>query len=147
MSSDAAGPGNGLSRFLPRALQSEKLRQFVKYGVSGGSAVLVHFLVLTALVELTGLDATIATGIGFLVGCVVNYSIQHKWVFAASGNHRQFVLRYTGVTAATFFLNLAIFHGLHALLGWWYVIAQAVATVLVFLVNFEINRRFTFKAT
>ena len=76
---------------------------------------------------------------------MVNYAIQHRWVFNADGNHRQFAFRYAWVTSATFVLNLLVFEALYAGLRMWYVGAQAVATVVVFVANFEINRRFTFR--
>ena len=119
--------------------------QFVRYGISGGSAVGLHFLVLVVLVEWTVLNPTIATTVGFLAGCVVNYTLQHRWVFGANGNHQRFLLRYIGVTPCTVAFNAALFHALQAWLGVWYPLAQAVATGVVFLVNFEINRHYTFR--
>jgi putative flippase GtrA len=119
-------------------------RQFVKYGFAGATAVLVHFLVLAALVEWFSVHATLATGVGFVVGCLVNYALQYRWVFGATGAHRALATRYALVTSVTFVLNILLFHALLTGFYMWYGLAQAIATIVVFLVNFEINRRYTF---
>ena len=127
-----------------RARIPVSIRQLIKYGFAGGSAVVLHFAVLTGLVEILAVNPTMATAAGFVAGCVLNYALQHRWVFRADGRHITFARRYALVTAATFVLNVALFHALHAVVGLWYVLAQVIATVVVFLVNFEINRRYTF---
>ena len=122
-----------------------KFRQFVKYGLSGGLAVAVHFAILWVLVEIVSANPTFATSVGFLSGCAANYVLQHRWVFRAGGAHRVLVGRYAAVTSATFVLNVGLFHLLVAGFEVWYLASQFVSTAVVFLANFEINRRFTFK--
>ena len=52
--------------------------------------------------------------------------------------------RYTLVTLAMLLVNLLIFWFLNEQLGIYYFIAQIVATGIVVILNFTINRRWTF---
>ena len=119
--------------------------QLVKYAIAGTLAVVVHFVTLAFLVEVAGLVPLVSTTVGFLLGCAVNYMLQHLWVFAATGNHATFLSRYIVVTAITTTMNVALFHLLFSIVSLWYLFAQAISTIVIFLVNFEINRRFTFR--
>ena len=118
--------------------------QFVRYFISGGSAVLLHWLILIGLVELFAVSPMVATAIGFVVGFLLNYSLLQSWVFETSGNHRLFLMRYVVVTCITFVLNMGLFWLLYESMSINYSIAQVIATGVVFLVNFLINRSFTF---
>jgi putative flippase GtrA len=130
---------------MDAALTSGMHRQFAKYFISGVIALIAHLLVLTALVELLNVRPLVATGAGFMVGVCVNYVGQHAWVFRASGRHAVLFPRFAVVTFATFAANIALFHLLHDIIGLWYVAAQLVATAVIFVVNFLINRYYTFR--
>ena len=119
--------------------------QLVKYVVSGSIAASVHLGVLVALIELARLDATLSSAIGFLAALLVNYSLQYKWVFSSGGSHLVRGLRYIFVTALTLLVNVLLFWILHEKLAIWYPGAQIIAIGVVFLVNFYLNRRFTFR--
>lgn len=120
-------------------------RQLFLYLLSGGTAMLVHLAVLTGLVEWWALNPGLATGIGFCAGCVVNYLLQHRLAFEAGDAHRASFPRYVGVTAFTLSVNTLLFWLLHDRLALPYLLAQCAATVLVVGLNFQINRKFTFR--
>jgi putative flippase GtrA len=119
-------------------------QSLVRYFISGVSAVALHFLVLACLVEIAGLHSTIATTIGFVTGSLLNYTLQYYWAFAASTNHAQSLTRYALVTATTAGLNALLFWLLTQRLGVHYLASQALVTAVIFLINFEVNRRYTF---
>ncbi len=120
------------------------LRQFAKYFLSGCLALAVHLAVLALLVELFATPAVIATAAGFAVGLVVNYAIQHAWVFGVAGAHERYFVRYVLITIVTFVLNIGLFWVGHHVIGLWYPVAQIVATGIVFILNFGINKLYTF---
>jgi len=67
----------------------------------------------------------------------------------ASGNGRAISVRdflYLAVTLVTLTLNTAVFWSLHVQFEWSYLLAQLLATGVVFLINFQINRLYTFKS-
>lgn len=120
------------------------LRQFARYFISGCLALAVHLAVLALLVELFAIPAIAATAAGFVVGLVVNYAIQHAWVFRVDGEHERFFVRYVLITIVTFILNMVLFWVGHQVIGLWYPVAQIAATGIVFVLNFGINRLYTF---
>ena len=119
--------------------------ELFRYGVAGCVAATVHLAVLTQLIEFIGVAATVASGVGFVVACAVNYLLQHYWVFRARGPIGFFLPRYIFITAATLCLNLCLFWVLHAFFGVWYLVAQVISIGTIFLINFCLNRRFTFQ--
>jgi putative flippase GtrA len=119
--------------------------QFARYFVSGGAAFLIHLATLSALVELFAVPAVVATGIGFIVALCANYTVQHTWVFKANGGHKTRFTRFVLVTVVTFALNIALFRLLNEVLGVWYLLSQIVASGVLFIVNFFVNRHYTFE--
>ena len=83
------------------------LAQFTRYGIAGGAAVGVHLTVLVVLVELAGTPAVIASLVGFACATLVNYALQHRYVFSRSSGHRLYFPRYMAVTLVTMTLNTA----------------------------------------
>lgn len=121
------------------------ISQAGRYCVAGGLALGTHLLVLVALVELFDLPKYLASLVGFLCAVPVNYLFQHSFVFGQSQNHAVFFSRYIGVTAAAALLNTVLFAGLVRLELMPYPAAQILVTMIVFVVNFIVNRSFTFK--
>lgn len=119
--------------------------QFIRYFIGGLTALLVHLLCLAMLVEWFNIAPTIASGIGFIVATIVNYTLQHRWVFGVAGGHRVFFSRYIAVTLSTFTLNIVLFWIIHQLLGVAYLLTQIVVTGSIFILNFIINRSYTFR--
>ena len=119
-------------------------KSIFRYFVAGGLAAALHIAILALLVEFIHLNATLATTVGFVVASVFNYSLQYHWTFSATGSHILHFPRYCVVTSITVLINAGAFWTLNAALGVPYIIAQLVTTGLIFLLNYEVNRRFTF---
>ena len=109
-------------------------------------AAAAHFCALWLLVEFCGANATAASAIGFCVATVVNYSLQYHWTFRASGPHSTLFWRYLAVSTTMLGVNTALFWTLCKVVGMHYLVAQIVATGAVVVLNFTINRRYTFVA-
>jgi putative flippase GtrA len=122
----------------------EALGQLGKYVISGGTAVLVHMLLLLGFVELLGLHKVLATTIGFAVGSAVNYTLQYHFVFRSTCPHLHSAFKYVVVTTAMLGLNSLLFWVLITSLALWYMAAQALTISIIFLLNFLVNRSFTF---
>jgi putative flippase GtrA len=119
--------------------------EFAKYFVGGCFALAVHLLILATLVELLNANPLVATSIGFIVALCVNYLVQHTWVFGFAGTHKVSFPRYVAITSITFVANIALFRLLSVAFGLWYLAAQTAATGIIFVVNFVINRHYTFR--
>jgi putative flippase GtrA len=118
--------------------------QFVRYLLSGSTAVATHLAVLIALTELAGMPSTFASAVGFACAVPVNYALQHRFVFKRTKRHLRFFTRYLAVTLLTLALNTGLFWLLTVVLGIFYVASQILTIGVVVLVNFVVNRSFTF---
>ena len=120
------------------------LTAFFRYSVSGGIAVTVHYFVLIMLVELLAMDATQSSALGFISAVPVNYMLQYHWTFKAQGRHTSTFTKYIFITLIGMLLNTFVFWILYTSLGVWYIYSQAIATGVVLMVNFVVNRFYTF---
>jgi putative flippase GtrA len=120
------------------------LPQVVRYGISGSAAAATLLVVLTLLVEVVGVRETLASAIGFSCAVVVNYALQHSFVFVRARGHALYLPRYLAVTMATLALNTALFWSLSSGLGMFYLASQVITIGVIVPINFAINRSFTF---
>ena len=119
--------------------------QFFWYLVSGGIATAVHYAVLVALVELSGLSPAPSAAIGTVCGACVSYLLNRRTTFrTSSAGHGHAVPRFTAIVLLGAFLNgVLVWLGVN-ILDWHYLLAQALAIVLVVGLTFRLNRIWTF---
>lgn len=115
-----------------------------RYLISGGTGALVIFSLLSLLVEVFATPPLVATTISFVIGSLVNYTLQYYWTFQAAGPHKVMLTRYSIVTLITMSLNTALFWAFTEKLGIHYLIAQGLSIGLIIVVNFIINKHYTF---
>ena len=126
------------------ALVPSRFRTFARYVVCGGTATLLHYSILTGLVELGHVNETLSTTVGYFTSSIVNYLLLYHWAFRSSVLHRKATIRYFILAAGTLLLNSMIFWVMFRVAGLWYLLAQAVTTLLVLSVTFTVNSRYTF---
>ncbi len=117
----------------------------MKYFATGVTAVAVHFLVMIVLIEYLSVIPLLGSFFGFVVGSFVNYNLQYSWTFSSNQDHKKTFIRYSTITVSMLLLNLLIFQFGLSQLKLDYRISQFLATAIVFLANFTINSRYTFK--
>jgi putative flippase GtrA len=120
---------------------------FIRYSISGGVAAVAHFGLLIILVEWTNTNPTLASAIGFCIAIFVNYTLLYHYTFKAVGSHSVMFTRYVIVTVAMLGVNTTIFWILNEQQDVPYLMAQVVATGIVVMLNFNINRLYTFKSS
>lgn len=64
---------------------NQKMKEIIRFAVSGGVCFLIEFALLVLLRDTCGLDTLVATPIAFTVSVVVNYLFCVKWVFPDAG--------------------------------------------------------------
>lgn len=117
---------------------------FVRYVMVGGSALGLHLAVLQGLLW-AACTPWIASAIGFVIACVLNYSLQRLWVFRSTRSHMAAAPRYVAITTVMLGVNTLLFSVLYGA-GLPAVAAQTVTTGCVFVLNFLGNRYVTFAA-
>lgn len=119
--------------------------QFFLYVLAGGAATLMHYSVLVALVETASFDAAPAAVVGALCGALVGFVLNHKLTFAAnSARARRAFVRFMATAAAGAIASGAVVWLCVHLLNWYYLVAQIVATMLLLVITYQINRRWSF---
>ena len=122
----------------------QALPQLMRYAAVGAVATLVHCLLLVLSVELAAWPAWLASGFGAVAGAQVAYYGNRRFTFA----HRGALAASWSRFQATALLGAVAGMGVVALavrMGLYYLLAQMLATLLMLLLTFGINRRWTFR--
>jgi putative flippase GtrA len=117
----------------------------MKYIVSGFTAVVLHLLVLTFLVEAAKVNKIMATSAGFCIGSVVNYLLQYYWVFCSDQHHQKAFVFYFSFAIIMLVINARIFEFFLNTLNLHYLLSQCMATGIVFILNYHCNLFITFR--
>lgn len=119
------------------------MRTFARYVVIGGVATLAHWALLALLVEAAGVAPWLASGGAALLGAQVAFFGNRRYTFDHQGALAPAWLRFMGTAALGAAFGMAVVAAGGAL-GAHYLLAQAVATVLVALLTFAVNRAWAF---
>jgi putative flippase GtrA len=119
--------------------------QFVKFGIVGISNTLITFAVYTLLLKVFGVWYIAASAIGFVVGAVNGFLLNRRWTFAGHVGDAYTPVRWGVVQSAGLALNLGLLYLLVHDAGVDELIAQALATIVVTISTFLVNRAWTFR--
>lgn len=132
-----------------------RIKEIMKFVLTGGLCFLIEYAALVALKELAGLDVLIATPLAFLVSVVVNYLMCMAWVFdGAKNGSRSAQLAFALTSVMGLGLNWLIMWLLTSLWGQdavlitvaglpvkVYMVNKVIATLLVMIWNYLTKRR------
>ncbi len=121
------------------------LVQFAKFGIVGVSNTLLTFIVYTLLLKVFGVWYLAASAIGFIVGATNGFLLNRKWTFAGHVGDALTPVRWAVVQSGGLAINLGLLyvfvHDAHV----DKLLAQALATVVVTVSTFIVNRAWTFR--
>ncbi len=147
MSSDGDQTERALFR-LPAPLErinAPMLVQFAKFGVVGISNTLLAFTIYTVLLKVFGVWYLAASAIGFVVGAVNGFLLNRRWTFAGHVGDALTPVRWGIVQGCGLGLNLGLLYLFVDDAGIEKLLSQALATVIVTVVTFLVNRAWTFR--
>ena len=121
------------------------MRRLTAFGLVGLIGTGAHYLVLVLLVELAGLDPVVSTTAGFIVGALINYILNYHYTFRSVKAHLDASPKFLLIAVITGIANALIVHAGVYILHANYLLVQIVSTAIVFLANFYLNSRWTFK--
>jgi putative flippase GtrA len=110
----------------------------------GALATASHYLLLSALVALVGLDAVPAAAAGYVLGAVVNYLANRRYTFSSQRAHATAVPRFIAVWLLGLLATVLLMALWTRQLGWHWLPAQALTTVLVLALNYLGHSRYVF---
>jgi putative flippase GtrA len=122
------------------------LGRLIRYGISGGASAATHFGVGLALAEGLHMWPVAASTIGFAASVAVSYVLQHSWVFRSGAGHTVAGPKFLSVTAVAFALNTGVLWFGTSALHAPYPAVQALALVLIPVLNYTLNSRWTFRS-
>ncbi len=134
------------SEGMPDASSTHRktLRQFIYFGGIGAIGTAGHYFTLVTLVELAGLVPTYATTAGFIVGALINYILNYHFTFRSNKRHRETLSKFLLIALIGALLNYAIMYAGTNYSDIHYILIQLLATGLVLIWNFLMNKLWTF---
>jgi putative flippase GtrA len=129
---------------LHNITQSRGLRQFIKFGLVGATGLVVNFVVSHGIQRgAPGFPWTADFGIGYMAGGISNWYLNRIWTFRSSGRPLVEAVQFLMVSAISLvpgeILYLTRPFGSHFSVTW------AIATGCGILVNFFLNKYWTFR--
>lgn len=123
----------------------DHLHRFVSFAAVGLVGTGAHYLTLTGLVELAGVDPVAGSAVGFLVGALVNYVLNYRLIFKSDKRHREAATKFLTVAASGFVINAILMHVLVDLVGVQYLVAQVGVTGCLVFWHYALNALWTFR--
>lgn len=120
-------------------------RRFLAFAAVGAAAAVVHYAVLVALVELSGIAPVPGSVMGFLSGAVVSYFLNYHLTFHSSKRHREALSKFLTVAGSGFVLNGLLMTLLVNVLDVPYLLAQMAVTGLLLFWHYALNVIWTFR--
>ena len=120
------------------------LKQFLLFSAVGGVGTGGQYLTLFALVEFKILSPLPASVIGISVGAIINYLLNYRFTFNSQKSHKEAMSKFFTVAIVGALINTVLMYlGIHTL-HLYYLLAQVLATGIVLLWNFIVNKFWTF---
>lgn len=120
------------------------VQQFLRFAMVGAVATAIHYAILIALVELSGVNPILATSLGFICASVVSYLMNRAVTFKAQNDFTRGLLLFVALGSVGLVLNAAIMGALTNA-GLSYILAQICATGIVLIWNFGSARFIVFR--
>ena len=119
--------------------------QFFRYIFVGGVATVVDMGSLFLLTSYFGVHYLISAAIAFILGVATNYLISIAWIFKSTGNLKKEITLFVIIGVGGLALNEIIIWLLVEEVNLYYMLAKAIAVVIVLIWNFGMRRKFVFK--
>jgi len=119
-------------------------KQLFLYSVIGAVGTVGHYAVLITLVEIFDQAPLIATTFGFIVGALINYILNYYLTFRSKKSHVEALLKFLIVATVGAGINSLIMYLGTEYVALHYMLAQIIATLLVLLWSFAVNKYWTF---
>jgi putative flippase GtrA len=121
-------------------------RQFSTFLIVGSIATVAHYSVFLGLANLFGFAAVPAALAGFVVGAIVNYTLNRRHTFATDRSHVEAGWRFAAVATTGFCITWVLMGALTRNLHVPPLMAQIFTTGCILVINFIVHRLWTFRA-
>lgn len=118
--------------------------QLLKFGVVGGLAFIIDYLILIICKELLGFNVLLSAALGFTISVIFNYIASVKWVFNVNkdkNEKKNFILFMIFSVIGLIITELIMFVGTN-IINISYLIVKIAATAIVMVFNFITRKIF-----
>ena len=125
-----------------------KFREFIKFGLVGGSGVVVNMGLFYALTRWAGMRIEIASPVAIETSILTNFFLNNAWTFRrrqAAVPFRFRIVRYHLVTGLAGGVNYLVLLLLVHLAGLHDLVANLVGIVTAMFINYFLNSLWTWK--
>lgn len=123
-----------------------RFKRFFWYCVGGGLAFVTDASLLFIFTEYGHIWYLFSAILSFIIAAVVNYLFQRLVTFKdRKQDFKKQFLSFLLVAVVGIVLNTVLLYVQVEFLGLWYMLAKAIAAVIVLLWNFVMNKYVTFK--
>lgn len=119
--------------------------QFIKFTGVGAIGTLAHYIVLISLVQMSEVNAVVASSLGAIAGAFVNYYLNYHFTFRSRKRHLDAISKFVVIASIGFIINGLLMTLLTQVYTIYYLIAQIITTGIVLFWNFLGNRFWTFR--
>ncbi len=129
-------------------ITSTKLEEFIKFGIVGGSGVLVNMGLLFILTRLLHVRLEIASPIAIEVSILSNFLLNNLWTFRKRNTHIPFwsrLLRYHLVTGLAGIVNYLVLLLLVNKFGMHDMISNLIGIMIGTVINYSLNSLWTWR--
>lgn len=124
-------------------------RSFIRFLAVGGSATLLHYVLIFVFVLLGWFSHNTASGVGFALSACFNYWANARFTFSGKKNHLHSLPRFAITALLGCVINVGVLYGLQMLgvpkTGLPFAFSQLFATGVVLIWNYMLNALWTFK--
>lgn len=118
--------------------------QIFKFILVGGTGTALHYLVFVLAVAVVSVPPGYAAFIGAGVGAIANYVLNRRFTFDSRRPHRETLPRFALMAAVGAVLN-GVVVGMLSMAGLHFLLAQAIATVCILILNFVVSKTWIFR--
>ncbi|NMG43594.1 GtrA family protein [Aromatoleum toluvorans] len=119
--------------------------RFLRFAAVGAVGTVAHYALLLALVEGVGVDPVAGSVAGFLLGALVNYTMNRALVFRSDRAHVEALPRFLAVAGMGLCWNALLMYLFVDLVGVHYLVAQIVTTGILLGWHYLGNALWTFR--
>ena len=119
-----------------------RFSQFVRFCSAGGVGVLLYYSILYTATELVGKWYMVSAVMASVVNWTANFVLQKVWTFKNKETKDIFkqAFSYAKMAVMLSAANLVLLYALVEFMGFWYLAAQAVVTVILTLVSYFVTK-------
>jgi len=129
-------------------IKSKRLEELIKFGIVGGSGVVVNMGLLFILTRFLSLRLEIASAIAIEVSILSNFFLNNLWTFRKRKTHVPFwsrLLRYHLVTGLAGVVNYLVLLLLVKTFGMHDMLSNLIGIVIGTFINYSLNSLWTWR--